>query len=107
MNQRTSNEAHPARFPQKLPAFFINFLTESGDTVLDIFAGSNTTGAAAESVGRKWIAFEQNREYLAASAFRFLDTSYSNQEVLTVFQQLIEGKETIKIKPSKQLSLLD
>lgn len=85
--------SHPARFPQKLPAFFINFLTEPGDTVLDIFAGSNTTGAAAESAGRKWIAFEQNREYLAASAFRFLDTSYSNQEVLTVFQQLIEGKE--------------
>ncbi|HAZ46962.1 MAG TPA: site-specific DNA-methyltransferase [Cyanobacteria bacterium UBA11369] len=86
--------SHPARFPQKIPAFFINFLTESGDTVLDIFAGSNTTGAAAESAGRKWIAFEQNREYLAASAFRFLDTSYSNEEILKVFNQVISGKET-------------
>ena len=38
---------HPARFPQKLPAFFIEFLTDPGDVVLDIFAGSNTTGAAA------------------------------------------------------------
>lgn len=34
--------AHPARFPQKLPAFFIEFLTEPGDVVVDIFAGSNT-----------------------------------------------------------------
>ena len=52
--------AHPARFPQRLPAFFINFLTETGDKVLDIFAGSNTTGAAAEEAGRNWLAFEQS-----------------------------------------------
>jgi site-specific DNA-methyltransferase (cytosine-N4-specific) len=84
-------KAHPARFPQKLPAFFINFLTQSGDTVLDIFAGSNTTGAAAENAGRKWIAFEQNHEYLAASAFRFLDSSYSNGDVLTIFENMIDG----------------
>lgn len=66
-------KAHPARFPQKLPEFFIRFLTEVGDTVLDVFAGSNTTGAAAENLRRKWIAFELERDYLAASAFRFLD----------------------------------
>lgn len=33
-------------------------LTDVGNTVLDIFAGSNTTGAVAERLGRKWIAFE-------------------------------------------------
>jgi len=64
---------HPARFPEKLPSFFINFLTDPGDTVLDIFAGSNATGSAAEKLGRRWIAFEKNLEYLAASAFRFVD----------------------------------
>jgi DNA modification methylase len=63
---------HPARFPQKLPAFFIDFLTEPGDVVLDFFAGSNTTGAAAEIGGRRWLAFELAPDYLAASAFRFL-----------------------------------
>ncbi len=65
-------KGHPARFPQKLPEFFIRFLTDVGDTVLDIFAGSNTTGVAAESLGRQWIAFELEQKYLAASAFRFL-----------------------------------
>ena len=35
-------KGHPARFPAKLPEFFIRFLTEPGDLVLDIFAGSNT-----------------------------------------------------------------
>jgi len=68
-------EGHPARFPQKLPEFFINFLTDLGDTVVDIFAGSNTTGAAAERLGRQWIAFELEQKYLATSAFRFLPTA--------------------------------
>lgn len=63
---------HPARFPSLLPDFFIRFLTDPGDVVLDIFAGSNTTGAAAESLGRKWIAFELERAYLATSVFRFV-----------------------------------
>ena len=66
---------HPARFPQRLPEFFIKFLTDPNDVVLDIFAGSNTTGAAAESLSRNWIAFELDRGYLATSTFRFLDRS--------------------------------
>ena len=64
---------HPARFPEKLPTFFIEFLTDPGDTVLDIFAGSNTTGSAAEKLDRRWMAFEKDRTYLAASIFRFVD----------------------------------
>jgi len=49
---------HPARFPAKLPQFFIRFLTDPGDIVLDIFAGSNTTGFVAEHLHRRWLAFE-------------------------------------------------
>lgn len=63
---------HPARFPRSLPEFFIKFLTEEGDRVVDIFAGSNTTGEAAEVLGRRWTSIECNREYVIASAFRFM-----------------------------------
>lgn len=66
-------KGHPARFPGKLPEFFIKFLTEPGDTVLDIFAGSNTAREVAEQLGRRWMAFEERRDYVAASAFRFAD----------------------------------
>jgi len=97
--------AHPARFPQKLPMFFINFLTEPGDTVLDIFAGSNTTGAAAEALQRRWIAFEQNLSYLAASAFRFIDTNESIDAASTLFKKLLARQETINITRSVQLHL--
>lgn len=64
---------HPARFPADLPRFFINFLTNPGDIVLDPFAGSNTTGAVAEALGRKWIAIEKNKEYVEGSSLRFQD----------------------------------
>ena len=62
---------HPARFPQGLPEFFIKFLTEPGDMVVDIFAGSNVTGRSAEDLGRKWISIEIDRAYVDASRFRF------------------------------------
>lgn len=87
--------AHPARFSQKLPAFFIDFLTEPGDLVLDFFAGSNTTGAAAEAAGRKWMAFEQDRSYLAASAFRFLDKEMDTAAVQTIYNSLLASTEAI------------
>jgi site-specific DNA-methyltransferase (cytosine-N4-specific) len=69
--QEAGIKPHPARFPIQLPVFFIRFLTEPGDLVLDPFAGSNTTGEAAEREGRRWLAFEREERYLAGSVFRF------------------------------------
>ncbi|MEW6682689.1 MAG: site-specific DNA-methyltransferase, partial [Nitrospirota bacterium] len=62
---------HPARFPAALPEFFIKLLTEEDDTVVDPFAGSNTTGVVAESLRRRWTAIERVPEYLEASRVRF------------------------------------
>ena len=62
---------HPARYPVELPGFFIKFLSDPGDIVLDPFGGSNVTGVAAEELGRKWVAFEMNQDYLEGSKFRF------------------------------------
>jgi site-specific DNA-methyltransferase (cytosine-N4-specific) len=64
-------KGHPARMPEGLAEFFIRFLTEPGDVVLDPFAGSNTTGAVAESLGRRWLAIERDPEYARASQARF------------------------------------
>ena len=49
---------HPARFPLSLPSFFIHLLTKSGQTVLDPFGGTGTTGVAAEQLERRWILAE-------------------------------------------------
>ena len=95
---------HPARFPSKLPAFFINFLTEPGDTVLDIFAGSNTTGSAAETAQRRWLAFEQDRTFVAASAFRFL-VDLENERAAQIFKELEKTKIPICLPQPRQLRL--
>lgn len=83
---------HPARFPAKLPEFFIRFLTEPGDVVLDIFAGSNTTGRVSESEGRRWIAFEERMEYLAPSIFRFFSKEDSTEFMSDIHERIVTGK---------------
>lgn len=62
---------HPAIMPDQLAEFFVRFLTDAGDVVLDPFAGSNTTGAVAEGLGRKWVGIEANEEYAELSRVRF------------------------------------
>jgi site-specific DNA-methyltransferase (cytosine-N4-specific) len=62
---------HPARMPRELPEFFVKFLTTPKDIVLDPFAGSNTTGAAAESLKRRWISIEPEDQYIQGSMGRF------------------------------------
>lgn len=102
-------QAHPARFPAKLPEFFIRMLTEPNDLVVDIFAGSNTTGYVCEAEGRRWLAFEQIPEYLSASVFRFMQNE-SVEVIKQVYQDLIsrEGKQRfskkIKSKTQQQLA---
>jgi site-specific DNA-methyltransferase (cytosine-N4-specific) len=98
-------KGHPARFPAKLPEFFIKFLTEPGDIVIDIFAGSNTTGRAAEDLGRRWRAFEMSREYLAASAFRFLAKDAPVQRLQQVHRAVMAG-ETVDLRSEAGLLAL-
>ena len=64
---------HPARMPAGLAGFFIKLLTTPGDLVLDPFAGSNTTGYAAEILGRKWVGIEIKKDYVRQSKIRFRD----------------------------------
>jgi DNA modification methylase len=98
---------HPARFPVKLPEFFIKFLTDPGDLVVDIFAGSNTTGQAAEELSRRWIAFEMEATYLAGSAFRFFEGDMSAAELHYVYEQILSGKSVSLSSHRKQPILFE
>jgi DNA modification methylase len=94
--------SHPARFPAKLPEFFIKYLTKPNDLVVDIFAGSNTTGEVAEGLGRKWLSFEIRADYVANSALRFLDNL---SDMKTAFD-LIQGGKSLDLedfKPKRKL----
>ena len=62
---------HPARFPMEVPEYFIRMLTDEGDTVLDPFAGSCSTGAVCESLHRKWVCLDLELNYLEGALGRF------------------------------------
>lgn len=85
-------DRHPARFPAGLPQHFVRMCTEPGDVVLDIFAGSNVTGQVAEADGRLWLAFDLSREYLAASAFRFMSRDMKPEMIKATYSRIIEGE---------------
>nr|MDQ3332227.1 site-specific DNA-methyltransferase [Planctomycetota bacterium] len=86
-----------------LPEFFINFLTDPGDLVVDIFAGSNTTGEAAESLGRRWLALEKDREYVVASAFRFM-ADWSEERIRQFVKACDNGPATpIRFRASQRV----
>jgi DNA modification methylase len=84
-------QGHPARFPARLPEFFIRMLTARDDLVVDIFAGSNTTGQVAEREERRWLAFDERRDYLAASVFRFIIDQTSVEAMREVYQRVNAG----------------
>jgi site-specific DNA-methyltransferase (cytosine-N4-specific) len=65
-------DLHPARMQPALAGFFIQFLTDEDELVLDPFAGSNTTGAVAEDLHRNWLSVEAHRPYAEGSKGRFL-----------------------------------
>jgi DNA modification methylase len=71
--RRYGIKPNPARYPVKLPEFFVKFLTDRGGKILDPFAGSNATGEAAEKLGRRWVCIEIEPDYLRGSMFRFFD----------------------------------
>ncbi|MHA1401755.1 MAG: DNA-methyltransferase [Candidatus Heimdallarchaeaceae archaeon] len=62
---------HPARMPYQLAEFFIKFLTDPKDIVVDPFSGSNVTGYVAEILGRKWRSIEKEPIYAYSSKSRF------------------------------------
>ena len=69
--KKSGSSAHPAMFPNALPEFFIQMLTDEGDVVLDPFAGSNSTGWVADTLRRKWIAMDINEHYVESSRLRW------------------------------------
>lgn len=58
------SEAHFATFPEALVEPCILAGTRPGDTVLDMFCGSGTTGAVSRMHGRDFVGIELNHEYL-------------------------------------------
>lgn len=58
-----SHPEHPATFPAEIPHRLIKLYTFPGETVLDPFMGTGTTGRAAQEVGRNFIGIEKSQRF--------------------------------------------
>ena len=58
-----TNVKHPAPFPCVLARKLIRYYSFYGDTVLDCFMGSGTTGVACMNTNRNFIGIELNEQY--------------------------------------------
>ena len=61
---------HPTQKPLRLLYRIILATTDKGDTILDPFSGSGTTGIAANLLGRKYIGIEQDKQFCELSLLR-------------------------------------
>jgi len=61
---------HSATFPLSLPSIFILSTSRPGDTVLDIFSGTSTTGEVALITDRRYVGYELNPQFVMASEIR-------------------------------------
>lgn len=64
---------HPTQKPLRLLERIVLSSTNEGDTVLDPFTGSSTTGLAALKHGRNFIGIDIEKNYLDLSIKRFQD----------------------------------
>ncbi|MGI8964809.1 MAG: DNA-methyltransferase, partial [Limisphaerales bacterium] len=74
-----SGKGHPAAFPRELARRCISLGSKVGDTVLDPFGGSGTTGVVAQEMERRAILMELNPQYSKTSKERI---RYAIQEKL-------------------------
>ena len=63
LKDKAGQKAHPTQKPENLLARVILSSTKRGDTILDPFFGTGTTGAVARRLGRHYIGIEQNQDY--------------------------------------------
>ena len=67
------SDNHVAVYPLELVNYFIKGSTEIGDLVLDPFMGTGTTAVSAKKLGRNYIGFELQQEYIDVANKRILE----------------------------------
>ena len=64
---------HPAQYPEELIERIIKVGTNPGDLVLDPFMGSGTTAVVAKKLGRQYVGYELEKEYIKIAENRLKD----------------------------------
>ena len=87
INPQPYSEAHFATFPEKLVEPCVKAGSQKGNTVLDPFAGSGTTGLVAGKLGREFVGIELNPEYIRLANDRIEGPLFAGAYALTEEEQ--------------------
>ena len=79
VNDNGGKRYHPTEKPIRLMKKIIEDYTKEGDTILDCFMGSGTTGIAAVNMNRNFIGFEIDDKY-----FNIAKKRIENEQAQTV-----------------------
>lgn len=77
-------KAHSTQKPESLLHRVLLASTKTGDTVLDPFFGSGTTGAVARRLGRRFIGIERDREYAKIARSRIADIEPADSDAIEI-----------------------
>jgi len=92
-----ANTGHSAAYPTSLPSWFIKLFSLPGDTVLDPFLGSGTTGIAAKRLDRHFVGIEIEEEFAKLAAKRIFEDANSDVQK----KRQAKKKKDVSIQPLK------
>lgn len=92
-------KAHPCETPERFLDRILRLATNPGDVVLDAFAGTGTTAFVARRLDRRFIAIEQDDDYLRVADRRLSEQRSSWQRAQR------RGKRSSVTKRALQLEL--
>ncbi len=81
MTETPRKNIHPTIKPVRLMAYLVRLISKEGDTVLDPFTGSGTTGVACAKLNRQFIGIEQNSEYIQIATARIEHANKNNIKI--------------------------
>ena len=82
--KRRSERLHPAPFPEELARDHIISWSNEGDTVLDPFMGSGTTGVACQNLNRSFIGIELDAGYFEIAKNRIEEAKANRGRAMIV-----------------------
>ena len=89
---------HPTQKPVGLKQWLVNTYSNEGETVLDPFMGSGTTGVACVKTGRRFVGIELQRKYFDIACRRIEQAVRDNDGMFPEVRATVEQKELFETK---------
>lgn len=95
LNAERHKTKHPTEKPETLLERIILLGSKQGDTILDPFTGSGTTGVVAKRLKRNFIGFEISPEYFEIAKNRIGDIEVNEKAIYS--EKLIKKDEQLRL----------